>query len=63
MESEASLRVHKSLPPVPSWARSIQYTPPDFATLSNNSVVLVRERTVPTERSLIVGEVIANFCG
>jgi hypothetical protein len=27
------------------------------------SVALVRERTVPTERLPIVGEVIANFCG
>jgi hypothetical protein len=28
-----------------------------------NSVVWVRERTIPTERSPLVGEVIANFCG
>jgi hypothetical protein len=27
-----------------------------------NSVALVRERTIPTERSLLVGEVIDNFC-
>jgi hypothetical protein len=26
-------------------------------------VVLVRERTIPTERSPLVGEVSANFCG
>jgi hypothetical protein len=28
-----------------------------------NSVALVRERTIPTERPLPVGEVSANFCG
>jgi hypothetical protein len=28
-----------------------------------NSVALVRERTIPTERPLLVGEVSANFCG
>jgi hypothetical protein len=28
-----------------------------------NSVALVRERTVPTERPPPVGEVSANFCG
>jgi hypothetical protein len=28
-----------------------------------NSVALVREGTIPTERPLLVGEVNANFCG
>jgi hypothetical protein len=28
-----------------------------------NSVALVRERTIPTERPQLVGEVSANFCG
>jgi hypothetical protein len=28
-----------------------------------DEVALVRERTIPTERPLIVGEVSANFCG
>jgi hypothetical protein len=28
-----------------------------------NPIVLVRERTIPTERPPLVGEVIANFCG
>jgi hypothetical protein len=28
-----------------------------------NSMVLVRERTIPTERPPLVGEVIASFCG
>jgi hypothetical protein len=30
---------------------------------NKNSMVLVRERTTPTERPPLVGEVIANFCG
>jgi hypothetical protein len=30
---------------------------------NNNSVALVRELTIPTERPLLVGEVSANFCG
>jgi len=35
-----------------------------YSTLDNsNSVALVRERTIPTERPPPVGEVIANFCG
>jgi hypothetical protein len=28
-----------------------------------NSVAWVRERTIPTERPQLVGEVSANFCG
>jgi hypothetical protein len=28
-----------------------------------NSMVWVRERTMPTERPALVGKVIANFCG
>ena len=31
--------------------------------LKLNSVALVRERTIPTERQPPVGEVNANFCG
>jgi hypothetical protein len=31
--------------------------------ITNNSVALVRERTIPTERPPLVGEVSANFCG
>jgi hypothetical protein len=30
---------------------------------TTNSVALVRERTIPTERPPLVGEVSANFCG
>jgi hypothetical protein len=29
----------------------------------NNSMALVHERTIPTERLLLVGEVNTNFCG
>jgi hypothetical protein len=32
-------------------------------TNKTNSMVWVRERTIPTERPSLVGEVIANFCG
>jgi len=31
--------------------------------IKKNSVALVRERTIPTERPPPVGEVSANFCG
>jgi hypothetical protein len=30
---------------------------------NNNSVALVRERTIPTERPPLVGEVSTNVCG
>jgi hypothetical protein len=30
---------------------------------NNSSVALVRERTIPTERPQLVGEVRVNFCG
>jgi hypothetical protein len=33
-----------------------------FVNLNLNSVALVRERTIPTERPLPVGDVSANFC-
>jgi hypothetical protein len=32
-------------------------------TAEENSVVLARKRTIPTERPPHVGEVTANFCG
>jgi hypothetical protein len=32
-------------------------------TCLTNSVALVRERPIPTERPPLVGEVSANFCG
>jgi hypothetical protein len=31
--------------------------------VKKNSMIWVRERTIPTERPPLVGEVIANFCG
>ena len=35
----------------------------DLTFVMLNSVALVRERTIPTERPPPVGEVSANFCG
>ena len=43
------------------WYLSHRRTPP--TKLKLNSVALVRERTIPTERPPPVGEVSANFCG
>jgi hypothetical protein len=37
--------------------------PNEDSRQAKNSVVLVRERTIPTERPPLVGEVIDNFCG
>jgi hypothetical protein len=34
-----------------------------IVVITDNYVVLVRERSVPTARPLLVGEVSANFCG
>jgi hypothetical protein len=34
-----------------------------YKTKKTNSAALVRERTIPTERPPLVGEVSANFCG
>jgi hypothetical protein len=34
-----------------------------FLTLMTDSVAVVRERTIPTERPPLAGEVSANFCG
>jgi hypothetical protein len=34
-----------------------------MANKQTNSVILVRERTIPTERPPLVGEVTNNFCG
>jgi hypothetical protein len=33
------------------------------ASKKKNSMVRVRERTIPTERPPLLGEVVANFCG
>jgi hypothetical protein len=33
------------------------------AVIINNSMALVRQRTIPTERPPLVGEVSGNFCG
>jgi hypothetical protein len=34
-----------------------------YNPLKKNSMVWVREQTIPTERPPLVGEVIANLCG
>jgi hypothetical protein len=33
-----------------------------YIYIIHNSMALIRERTIPTERSPLVGEVNANFC-
>jgi hypothetical protein len=47
------------------YAKLHSVKPLSFAALRilPNSVALVRERTIPTERPLLVGEVSANFFG
>jgi hypothetical protein len=40
-----------------------EYLIPFKQKQKTNSMVGVRERTIPTERPPLVGEVIANFCG
>jgi len=42
---------------------AIMNTQKGVLKLKLNSVALVRERTIPTERPPPVGEVSANFCG
>jgi hypothetical protein len=40
-----------------------QFTLVFLSIVPLNSMVLVRERTMPTEQPPLVGEVIANLCG
>jgi hypothetical protein len=40
---------------------STHYTSSYVQVINDNSVALVRERTIPTERQPFVGELIANF--
>jgi hypothetical protein len=40
-----------------------KFNPTDPIAHINNSVALVREQTIPTERPPLVGEVSAKFCG
>jgi hypothetical protein len=42
---------------------TIFWTLTSFLKNKTNSVVWVRERTIPTEEPQLVGEVSANFCG
>jgi hypothetical protein len=39
------------------------YTDRDCDRIKKKPMVRVRERTIPTERPPLVGEVIANLCG
>jgi hypothetical protein len=41
----------------------LEYFSPLNLHIKKNSMVRVSERTIPTERPPLVGEVIANFCG
>jgi hypothetical protein len=43
--------------------RYVAIRPPLLSTWRHYSMVLVRKRTIPTERPPVVGEVITNFCG
>jgi hypothetical protein len=43
--------------------RNCEFVLYSLTRTEKNSVALVRERTVPTERPPLVGEVSANFCG
>jgi hypothetical protein len=63
---------YKFAPGSHSQANFVEYTPRSTYhgysecgsnTINTNSVALVRERTIPTERMLLLGEVSANCCG
>jgi hypothetical protein len=41
--------------------KQVQFKESLLSRINNNSVVLVRERTIPSERLQLVGEVSANF--
>jgi hypothetical protein len=45
------------------WVELNRFLPEDGTKRKTNSVVLIRKRTIPTERPPYVGEVSANFCG
>jgi hypothetical protein len=49
--------------PIKKLSFSYNPQPSDFITNKTNSVVLVRKRTIPTERPPHKGEVSVNFCG
>jgi hypothetical protein len=66
----SSAHLHRvSLLVIVFWYNSVCYMSQPFRGLIKklkkklNSMVWVRERTIPTERPPLVGEVIANFCG
>jgi hypothetical protein len=62
--SALSKEYEKELQPSPGFSYSLEMN--EFINIllkSDNSVALVRKRTIPTERPPLVGEVSANFCG
>jgi hypothetical protein len=64
MGATGKLHVHAALPPEKqprSTHRIGDAVPIELSKI--NSVAVVRERTVPTERPPLVGQVSANLCG
>jgi hypothetical protein len=57
------LQVLFSLNTIPQNSDLVQYTLHYKLLIKLNSVALARERTIPTERPPLAGEVSANFCG
>jgi hypothetical protein len=56
-----SIQRTKVIMPVITWENGFIFK--CYFMTKLNSVALVRERTIPTERPPPVGDVIANFCG
>jgi hypothetical protein len=61
-------RVRQNVIPKRRWRFIIRLIPEDtgwsrYWQIKKNSMVWVRERTIPTERPPLVGEVVANFYG
>jgi hypothetical protein len=72
MQQDATIHFYRLISPESRFTtetneQTIQYFIQIFLThryeLKKNSVTRVRERTIPTERQPLVGEVSANFCG
>jgi hypothetical protein len=45
------------------WSRYVAKSGEDRIKIKLNPVALLRERTLPTERPPLIGEVCVNFCG
>jgi hypothetical protein len=59
----ALLLLHMLQPYLGHLLASVRFLKLLHCTSKKNSLVWVRERTIPTERPPLVGEVNANFCG